>query len=68
MRERTPTPAVLAWLHKLRDEGPQTRPRRSKVGYLAMAAGLTKWCATNDHDWREELTEAGRAALEGGGK
>ena len=46
MRERrirpTITPARIAWLRKLRDEGPAVRAK-SVVGYECMKLGWTDW-------------------------
>lgn len=36
------TPGVVAWLRRLRDHGPQPRPR-GPIGYRAMHAKLTEW-------------------------
>lgn len=56
------TPAVKAWLTKLRDEGPQPRPRFGASKCVkAFRAGWLTWADGRD-GW-DQITPAGRAAL-----
>lgn len=58
------TPGRLAWLLRLRDDGPQPRPR-GRVGFDCLELGWSEW-ANNDHI-NERITDAGKLALKEAG-
>jgi hypothetical protein len=57
------TPAQAKWLQRLRDEGPQPRPRYGAAKCVRLfRKGLIEWAA--DIPQGDQITPAGLAALE----